>query len=352
MRSPQRLSPLFVIWLVGCSEGVDPASASEGASASSSSSSSSGGQATSGDLPSTGGAESSGDPSSGDPSSGDPSSGDPSSGDPSSSSGGDEMTSAGTTGEDLMDPCPRVKVQVQPGQTLNVRADPSTMNDPVGALPNHAIVDVLAFVQGEAIGGLDAWIEISSGELEGFVFAGFVACTLEEAPELLPPDGYYLPLVCASSATISQGNFGGFSHQGKAAYAFDFAIGVGTPLVAMADGVVIHVFDQTGPGDPCYNGGGPECFPYANLVALRHGDGAASIYKHLSAVGVSLGEFVPRGASVGLSGSTGYSTGRHAHVMRMEECGAPNCQSIPLSFVDVAGGVPKKNEKVTSGNCP
>lgn len=251
-----------------------------------------------------------------------------------------------------MDMCPRVKVMVAPGQTLNVRPDPSTQGAPVGALPNHTIVDVLAIAQGESIGGVDTWYEIASGGIEGFVFAGFVACTLEEAPELLPPDGYYLPLQCGSSATISQGNFGGFSHQGKAAYAFDFAIGVGTPLVAMADGVVIHVYDQTGPGDPCYNGGGQECFPYANLVVLRHGDGAASIYKHLSAVGVALGEFVPRGASVGASGSTGYSTGRHAHVMRTEDCGVANCQSIPLSFVDVAGGVPKTNQKVTSGNCP
>lgn len=339
------------IWLVGCGDDSGSASVgeSEGASSSSSAASTgSGGEEGSSSGATTGGATTGAETTGGATTGGESTGGESTGGETT----GEETTGEETTGGDAMDMCPRVKVMVAPGQTLNVRPDPSTQGAPVGSLPNHTIVDVLAIVHGEAIGGVDTWYEIASGGIEGFVFAGFVACTLEEAPELLPPDGYFLPLTCGSSATISQGNFGGFSHQGKAAYAFDFAIGVGTPLVAMADGVVIHVFDQTGPGDPCYNGGGQECFPYANLVVLRHGDGAASIYKHLSAVGVALGEFVPRGASVGASGSTGYSTGRHAHVMRTEDCGVANCQSIPLSFVDVAGGVPKTNQKVTSGNCP
>jgi len=39
--------------------------------------------------------------------------------------------------------------------------------------------------------------------------------------------------------------------------------------------------------------------------------------------------------------------------MRMEDCGANNCQSIPLAFADVGGdGVPNTGEMVTSQNCP
>jgi len=246
--------------------------------------------------------------------------------------------------------CPRVVVKVAAGDTLNVRPTPATDQAPVGKLANGAIVDVLAQVKGEAIDGNDLWFQIAAPSLTGYIFSAFAACTLEEAP--VAPDGYYVPLECGKSAKISQGNFGSFSHQGKAKYAFDFSIPVGTPMTAMADGTVIHLYDQTGPGDPCYDGGGSECFPYANLVVLLHGDGTATLYKHLSKVKVSMGQVVTRGTVVGLSGSTGYSTGPHAHVMRMEDCGTYNCQSVPLSFADVPGGVPATGDSVTSGNCP
>src|SRR5690606_14645789 len=106
-------------------------------------------------------------------------------------------------------------------------------------------------------------------------------------------------------------------------------------------------------GDPCYNGGDSSCYPYANLVVLLHGDGSPSSYTHLSSASVSLGVYVGRGQRVGLWGSTAYSTGPHAHVMRQEDCGVANCQSIPLKFADVPGdGVPDTGQTVTSGNCP
>lgn len=268
-------------------------------------------------------------------------------------------TGAGSTGTStggelpVPEDCPRVKVTVMPGNTLNVRPTPSTAGEPVGALAAGAIVDVVALVHGEEVEGSDLWFEIAGDELAGFVLAAYVQCTTEEPPALDPPAAWWLPLECGASAKISQGNFGDFSHQGKAAYAFDFAIPVGTPLVAMADGLVLHTYAETMPGDPCYDGGGQECFPYANLVVLLHGDGTTTLYKHLSEVHTEGGELVPRGAVVGLSGSSGYSTGPHAHAMRMEDCGAANCQSIPLEFADVAGdGVPDTGQTVTSMNCP
>jgi murein DD-endopeptidase MepM/ murein hydrolase activator NlpD len=241
---------------------------------------------------------------------------------------------------------------VSPGASLNVRPTPSTQGEPVYELPNNAIVDRIADVQGEWVGETDTWFEIAIDELAetGFVSSNYATCTTAEPPELYPPDGHWLPLECDTSATISQGNDGSFSHQGNAFYAFDFSIGVGTPLVAMADGIVIHRYAATGPGEPCYDGGGEECYPYANLVVLLHGDGFTSIYKHLSDVHVAEGEFVPRGHVVGLSGSSGYSTGPHAHVARQEDCGEANCQSVPLEFAEI--GVPQTGDQVTSNNCP
>jgi hypothetical protein len=182
------------------------------------------------------------------------------------------------------------------------------------------------------------------------VFSRFAVCTDEHPPVLHAPDGYWLPLECRTTAMISQGNDGESSHQDDAFWAFDFAVGVGTPLVAMADGIVIHRYDETKPDDPCFDGGGEPCFPHANLVVLLHGDGFTSIYDHLSDVLVSNGEFVPRGAAVGLSGSSGFATGPHAHVMRQEDCGDAHCQSVALEFVEI--GVPLTGQDVTSNNCP
>lgn len=264
----------------------------------------------------------------------------------------DPDPSDGSTSGGVENDCPRIHVSVSPGAGLNVRPFPDTSMEPIGKLPNNAVVDVLARVEGEVIDGVSLWFRIATTELEGYVFGAYAECTFEDPPDLLPPDGFWLPLECGSSATVSQGNFGSFSHSGNATYAFDFSLGIGTPMVAMADGIVIFTYADTMPGDPCYDGGDSSCYPYANLVTLLHGDGTTSIYKHLSDVWVTEGEFVPRGEVVGLSGSSGYSTGPHAHVMRQEDCGVANCQSVPLEFVDVGGGVPNQGDTVTSDNCP
>lgn len=262
------------------------------------------------------------------------------------SSGGDSST--GDTGGPPAD-CPRVRVVVPPGEVLNVRPQPSTAGEPVGTLTPGYIADVLAVVPGEVLEGNGEWFEIEAGMIGGYVWSGLVECTLDEPPT----DGFFLPLECGTTTTVTQGNFGDFSHQNKSAYAFDFSLGIGTPLVAIAAGTVTNLYAGTQPGDPCYDGGGMECNNAANFVVLSHGDGTASIYGHLSAVDVVIGQQVPRGVAVGLSGSTGWSTGPHAHVAREEDCGFGWCQSIAVSFVDVPGdGVPVTGQMVTSGNCP
>jgi murein DD-endopeptidase MepM/ murein hydrolase activator NlpD len=168
--------------------------------------------------------------------------------------------------------------------------------------------------------------------------------------ELTPPDGYWLPLACGATARVGQGNDSDFSHNGLRRYAFDILLAPDTPVHAMAGGVVWYVYADNQPGDPCHDGGDEQCQPYANLVALRHGDGASSVYKHLNSVAVGVGERVARGGVVGGSGSTGWSTTPHVHVAREQDCGEVQCQSIPLEFVDA--GVPVTGQRVTSANCP
>lgn len=266
---------------------------------------------------------------------------------------GGTVAAGGMGGAPSPEPCPRVQVHVAAGAKLNVRSEPSTKSTVAAQLDDGAIVDVLAEVKGESINGTDVWFHIETGTLKGYVFGEYATCTEEKPPVVTAPDGFYLPLVCGKVAKIAQGNGGTFSHSGKSYYAFDFSLGLNTPMTAMADGVVKYLYDQTGPGDACYNGGPSSCFPYANYVVLKHGDGTMTTYKHLNRVDVNLGQTVKRGTVIGLSGSTGYSTGPHAHVMRMNDCGAYQCLSIPLEFQDVPGDhVPDQGQTVTSGNCP
>jgi hypothetical protein len=262
------------------------------------------------------------------------------------------LTGAGGADGGAASDCPRLLVAVPPGTSLNVRREPATAAAIVGQLPNNAVVPVIAVVEGEAVGATSRWMEIRD-PAPGFVSAAFATCTSERPPDLAAPANFHLPLACGTSAVVTQGNHGRTSHTGAFAYAFDFALPLGTPMVAMADGVVARVFAGTQPGDPCYGGGGYACHDQANYVVLRHGDGTGSTYRHLNAVRVAVGEYVPAGTTVGLSGSTGYSTGPHAHVMRQELCAAATCPSIPVAFADVAGdGVPVTSDRVTSGNCP
>lgn len=50
-----------------------------------------------------------------------------------------------------------------------------------------------------------------------------------------------------------------------------------------------------------------------NYVMINHGGGVYSVYMHMSSIGVSVGQSVSRGDTVGAVGSTGYSTGPHLH---------------------------------------
>jgi murein DD-endopeptidase MepM/ murein hydrolase activator NlpD len=53
---------------------------------------------------------------------------------------------------------------------------------------------------------------------------------------------------------------------------------------------------------------------YGNYVVLNHGDGTSSLYAHMSARAVSVGQVVKQGAVLGYVGSTGSSTGNHLHL--------------------------------------
>jgi murein DD-endopeptidase MepM/ murein hydrolase activator NlpD len=52
---------------------------------------------------------------------------------------------------------------------------------------------------------------------------------------------------------------------------------------------------------------------YGNVIVVDHGGGLATTYNHLSSFGVSRGQTVGRGATIGGIGCSGYCTGPHLH---------------------------------------
>ncbi|MGC6359818.1 murein DD-endopeptidase MepM [Bisgaard Taxon 45] len=79
----------------------------------------------------------------------------------------------------------------------------------------------------------------------------------------------------------------------------DFAMPVGTPVIAPADGIVEKVAYQA-------NGAG-------RYIVVRHGREYQTVYMHLSRPLVRAGQNVKRGQRIALSGNTGRSTGPHLH---------------------------------------
>ncbi|EPI02066.1 peptidase, M23 family, partial [Enterococcus faecalis 13-SD-W-01] len=78
----------------------------------------------------------------------------------------------------------------------------------------------------------------------------------------------------------------------------DFAHPQGTPIKAIADGVVITSEYHSS---------------WGNYVRIRHADGHCSLYAHNSQNNVQVGDTVKQGDTIGLVGNTGNSFGAHLH---------------------------------------
>lgn len=97
-------------------------------------------------------------------------------------------------------------------------------------------------------------------------------------------------------------NFGNradpYSGRGAFHQGYDYRAHYGTPVYAVAHGVVTEAR---------YNGG------WGNNILIRHASGMQSHYAHLSSISVQSGQKVVRGQLIGRVGSTGRSTGAHLH---------------------------------------
>ena len=100
----------------------------------------------------------------------------------------------------------------------------------------------------------------------------------------------------------SPGGFGSTNHHGV-----DICnVGCTSSVYATKSGKVLMA--ETVFSDPYGGSSG-----YGNYVVIDHGGGVTTLYAHLSVVKVSVGQMVSQGTVVGITGSTGASTGPHLH---------------------------------------
>jgi murein DD-endopeptidase MepM/ murein hydrolase activator NlpD len=78
----------------------------------------------------------------------------------------------------------------------------------------------------------------------------------------------------------------------------DIAVPVGTPVRAAGGGKIVEVGDDA---------------KYGKFVRMEHRDGFETLYAHASQILVKLGQRIPSGRTIALSGNSGQSTAPHLH---------------------------------------
>lgn len=111
-----------------------------------------------------------------------------------------------------------------------------------------------------------------------------------------PSDDFTVPAGLPIRGFITQD----FEIEDNARYhpGIDIACPIGTPVLATASGLVIFAdVDST----------------YGNMIVLRHNDTVVTVYGHNDTLLAAVGEEVPAGSRIAMSGNTGISTAPHLH---------------------------------------
>ncbi|ENM5776791.1 M23 family metallopeptidase [Vibrio mimicus] len=140
-------------------------------------------------------------------------------------------------------------------------------------------------------------VDETGAELESRLDAAAITSSVRTMMLTQIPSGSPVP-----GARISSG-YGKRIHpvtkQAKLHRGQDFAVNIGTPIYAPADGVVeVTRASKVGSG---------------NFIRLLHAYGFSSSYSHLQKFAVKSGEFVQKGDLLGYSGNSGLSSGPHLH---------------------------------------
>lgn len=140
------------------------------------------------------------------------------------------------------------------------------------------------------------------------------------------------PFPCGQRWTYSH-------HSAEVRQALDFVradggVTGGTPVVASAAGTAYRFSQPSGAG---------------NYIAVEHGGGWKTYYFHLTSYSVPDGAYVQQGQRIGITGSTGNSSGAHIHYEQLLNGVG---QVISINAVEPAVGVPPDWSLVRRGGEP
>src|SRR5699024_6729813 len=159
------------------------------------------------------------------------------------------------------------------------------------------------------------------------VFAGVVAGA---SPATAKPT-FKAPFPCGQTWTYSH-------HSGEVRLALDFVDTGGNtdgaPVLASAAGTVSHHWEAGGAG---------------NYVVIDHGEGWQTYYFHLSAFSTADGAQVAQGQQIGVTGSTGASSGPHQHYEQLYNGQGQTIEINGQSLAPYPGSYFEKS--ITSDNC-
>jgi CDP-diacylglycerol---glycerol-3-phosphate 3-phosphatidyltransferase len=172
-----------------------------------------------------------------------------------------------------------------------------------------------------------AWIAVVAAVLLGMAAAvAAVGPPFSDTPTA-PPNSpeYALPWHSSIPHLCFQGNTGWLSHNGRQQFAYDFAMPIGTPVLAARAGSVNTVEDR-------HDGYGIGAA--GNGIIIDHGDGTFGVYWHIRRGGavVQKGDRIERGQVIAFSGNVGNSLIPHLHFHVADRDG----NSIPIRWVGVA----------------
>jgi len=161
-------------------------------------------------------------------------------------------------------------------------------------------------------------------------------------------EGYQAPFSAGRDFPVTQAFPDAITHRTlDSVYAVDFAMPIGTDILAARDGIVFDVASDNYRGGLDLSRDGQA----ANIIRILHDDGSFSLYAHLNwnSIRVKPGDRVRAGQYIADSGNTGFSSGPHLHFAVQRNSGL-TVESLPIVFKGptTAPVVPATGDVLTS----
>ena len=184
--------------------------------------------------------------------------------------------------------------------------------EPIQEAQVHSSLDQLYALRRTALTGA-ATVGISLGLTKNSTTADWIRAN--SAPNLWPVEG------------VVTGSFGEridpFNGEGAFHSGVDISAGLGSAVIAPADGIVTFAD---------FLGG------YGRAIMIDHGHGISTRYGHLSSFAVTAGQSIHRGDTIGYVGLSGRSTGPHLHYeVRINDVPVNPYKYLRLTVAQVGG---------------